>query len=123
MLPHKLTDLGRVHIVGVGGAGMSGIARVMLDRGVTVSGSDAKDSRRLAALQALGVRTHVGHAASWVTDVDTLVVSTAIPATNPERLAAMERGIPILTRAQALASVMSELPLLARTARPPLPRC
>ena len=107
MLPHKLTDLGRVHIVGVGGAGMSGIARVMLDRGVTVSGSDAKDSRRLAALQALGVQTHVGHDASWVTDVDTLVVSTAIPATNPERLAAIERGIPILTRAQALASVMS----------------
>jgi UDP-N-acetylmuramate--alanine ligase len=107
MLPHALTDLGRVHIVGVGGAGMSGIARVMLDRGVIVSGSDAKDSRRLAALQALGVTTHVGHDAQWVAGIDTLVVSTAIPATNPERLAAQEQGIPILTRAQALASVMS----------------
>jgi UDP-N-acetylmuramate--alanine ligase len=86
---------------------MSGIARVMLDRGVTVSGSDAKDSRRLAALQALGMTTHVGHDARWVTDIDTLVVSTAIPQSNPERVAALEQGIPILTRAQALASVMS----------------
>ena len=107
MQPYKLSDLGRVHIVGVGGAGMSGIARVMLDRGVTVSGSDAKDSRRLAALQALGMTTHVGHDARWVTDIDTLVVSTAIPQSNPERVAALEQGIPILTRAQALASVMS----------------
>ncbi len=106
-LPSELTALGRVHIVGVGGAGMSGIARVMLDRGVPVSGSDAKDSRRLAALQALGITTHIGHNADWVEGIDTLVVSTAIPASNPERVAAMERGIPILSRAQALAAVMT----------------
>lgn len=103
----ELSDLGRVHIVGIGGAGMSGIARVMLDRGVNVSGSDAKDSRRLTALAALGVATKVGHDARWVEGIDTLVVSTAIPANNPERVAAQQQGIRILTRAQALASVMS----------------
>lgn len=106
-MPSELSALGRVHIVGIGGAGMSGIARVMLDRGVTVSGSDAKDSRRLAALQALGVEVRIGHDEAWVEGIDTLVVSTAIPDSNPERRAARERGIPILSRAQALASVMA----------------
>ena len=57
----NLADLGRVHIVGIGGAGMSGLARVLLARGVRVSGSDAKDSRRLTAVRALGARVRVGH--------------------------------------------------------------
>jgi len=98
--------LGRVHFVGIGGAGMSGIARIMAARGITVSGSDAKDSTVLAALRALGATCWVGHAAEHVTDVDTVVVSTAIRETNPEVLAAQAAGIPVLPRAAALASLM-----------------
>jgi UDP-N-acetylmuramate--alanine ligase len=100
-------DLGRVHLVGVGGAGMSGIARIMLARGLSVSGCDAKDSRALLALQALGATIHVGHAADHVDDADTLVISSAIRPTNPDLVRATERRIRILPRAAALASVMT----------------
>jgi UDP-N-acetylmuramate--alanine ligase len=100
-------ELGRVHFVGIGGAGMSGIARIMLARGLPVSGSDAKDSVTLAALRALGATVHVGHAAENLGDADTVVVSTAIRATNPELLAAEERGLRVIHRASALASVMT----------------
>jgi UDP-N-acetylmuramate--alanine ligase len=100
-------DLGRVHIVGIGGAGMSGIARIMVAQGLTVSGSDAKDSRRMQALRAVGVDARVGHDAGLVTDIDTLVISTAIPTGNVERIAARERGIREISRADALAAVMS----------------
>jgi len=97
----------RVHIVGIGGAGMSGIARIMAAQGVQVSGSDAKDSRRLQALRAIGVDARVGHDAAAVAGIDALVVSTAIPERNPERVAAREAGIPEWSRARALAAVMS----------------
>jgi UDP-N-acetylmuramate--alanine ligase len=100
-----LSSLGRVHIVGIGGAGMSGIARIMATRGVVVSGTDAKDSRRLQALRALGIAASVGHEPMF--DADTLVVSTAIPEGNPERSYARSHGIPELSRAQALAAVMA----------------
>lgn len=99
-----LSSLGRVHIVGIGGAGMSGIARIMAARGVVVSGSDAKDSRRLQALRALGIDARVGHVPEF--HADTLVVSTAIPENNPERGYARSCGVPELSRAQALAAVM-----------------
>ena len=99
-------SLGRVHIVGIGGAGMSGIARIMVAQGLAVSGSDAKDSRRLQALRAIGVDARVGHDAALVDGIDALVVSTAIPPGNVERVAARERGIPELSRATALAAVM-----------------
>lgn len=99
--------LGRVHFVGIGGAGMSGIARILLARGVPVSGSDAKDSGILAGLRALGAEVHVGHAAANVGLAETVVVSTAIRETNPEVVEARERGLPILPRAAALASVMA----------------
>ncbi|MDX6244695.1 MAG: UDP-N-acetylmuramate--alanine ligase, partial [Frankiales bacterium] len=100
------TELGRVHFVGIGGAGMSGIARILLARGVPVSGSDAKDSTMLAALRALGARIHVGHHAANVTDVDTVVVSSAIRPSNPELVEARARGLRVLPRAAALAAVM-----------------
>ena len=103
----SLDTLGRVHIIGIGGAGMSGIARILVARGVPVSGSDAKDSRRVEALRALGVPIHIGHAAAWVADADTIMFSTAIPPENPERVAAAERGLRSLTRADALALLMA----------------
>jgi UDP-N-acetylmuramate--alanine ligase len=96
----------RFHIVGIGGAGMSGIARVLVAQGHDVSGSDARDSRRLTALAALGVRTFVGHHADHIAGASRLIVSTAIPADNVERVAAAAAGIPILTRANALAMIM-----------------
>jgi len=98
----------RVHFIGLGGAGMSGIARIMLARGVHVSGSDAKSSPVLESLAALGARTFVGHHADQVEDVDLLIVSSAISAKNPELLRAQERGIPVIARAEALALLMSE---------------
>lgn len=100
-------DLGRVHFVGIGGAGMSGIARILLARGVAVSGSDAKDSISLSALRALGATVHVGHSASHIEGVDTVVVSSAVRPTNPELVAAQEHQLRVLPRAAALASVMA----------------
>jgi UDP-N-acetylmuramate--alanine ligase len=100
-----LASLGRVHIVGIGGAGMSGIARILAARGVAVAGTDAKESRRLQALRALGIDARVGHESSF--EADTLVVSTAIPDSNPERRYARAAGITELSRAQALAAIMA----------------
>jgi UDP-N-acetylmuramate--alanine ligase len=105
--PVPLDELGRVHFVGIGGAGMSGIARIMLDRGTKVSGSDAGASPVLDELAALGARVHVGHAAGQLGDADTLVVSSAIRDSNPELAEARRRGLRVLHRAAALASLMS----------------
>jgi UDP-N-acetylmuramate--alanine ligase len=106
----KLAELAdkKVHFIGLGGAGMSGIARIMLARGVSISGSDAKESTVLAGLQTLGAKVFVGHSASNLGDSEVLVVSSAIDDRNPEVLAAKEKGVEILTRAQALALLMSE---------------
>ncbi len=100
-------QLGRVHFAGIGGAGMSGIARIMLARGVRVSGSDARASDLLTALAGLGADVHVGHDAANLGGADTLVVSTAIRPDNPELAEARRRGLRILHRADALASVMA----------------
>jgi len=104
--PVPLADLGRVHFTGIGGAGMSGIARIMIARGVTVSGSDSAGSELLASLAALGADVHVGHAAANLADADTVVVSSAIRPDNPELAAARARGLRVLHRAAALASLM-----------------
>ena len=103
-----LADLGPVHVVGIGGAGMSGIARILAARGVSVTGSDAKDSRRIAALRALGVDVQIGHDASKIPEGATLVVSTAIKDSNPELRFAREAGLRVLSRAEALAVLMAE---------------
>ncbi len=100
-------DLGAVHFVGIGGAGMSGVARIFLARGVPVSGSDAKDSRALAALRALGARVVVGHAAEHLGDARTVVVSSAVREANPELAAARAAGLLVLHRSQALKSLMA----------------
>ncbi len=98
--------LGRVHFVGIGGAGLSGIARIMLARGVVVSGSDANDSETLTALRDLGARVAVGHRAEQVADADTVVVSTAVREDNPEVVEARRRRLRLLPRSAALESVM-----------------
>jgi UDP-N-acetylmuramate--alanine ligase len=102
-------ELGAVHFVGIGGAGMSGIARILLARGVRVSGSDRRDTPTLLALRALGARVEVGHEPGHLGDAGTVVVSTAIRPDNPELRAARERGLRVLPRAVALASVMAGL--------------
>ena len=107
MLNVTLQDLGRVHVVGIGGAGMSGIARILAARGVQVSGCDAKNSRRLAALAAVGVETSIGHDLAHVSAIDTLILSTAIPAHNAERVEATRLGKRVVNRAEALAAIMS----------------
>jgi UDP-N-acetylmuramate--alanine ligase len=99
--------LGHVHFVGIGGAGLSAIARIMLARGIAVSGSDGVDSPTLDALRALGARVHVGHAADQLGDADTVVVSTAVREDNPEYTAALARGLRVLPRSAALAAVMA----------------
>ncbi|HEY2549780.1 MAG TPA: UDP-N-acetylmuramate--L-alanine ligase [Streptosporangiaceae bacterium] len=104
--PVPPAELGRVHLVGVGGAGMSGIARILLSRGLAVSGSDSASSPVLDQLAALGAEVHVGHAAGHLGAADTLVVSSAIRPDNPELAEARRRGIRVLHRAAALASVM-----------------
>ena len=96
----------KVHFIGIGGSGMSGLARIALSDGISVSGSDAKDSSVLAALRVLGAEVFSSHDASHVRDADVVIYSTAISASNPELGHAVERSIPILTRAQALALLM-----------------
>ena len=96
-------DLGRVHFVGIGGAGMSAIAHMMHAAGVRVTGSDRGSNYSTQALEAAGVRVAVGHAAEHVGDADTLVVTGALSQDNPEYLRARELGLPVLHRSQALA--------------------
>jgi UDP-N-acetylmuramate--alanine ligase len=105
-------ELQRVHMVGIGGAGMSGIARILLDRGALVSGSDAKESRGLLALRARGAQVVVGHDPSSLDLLPggpTAVITThaAIPKTNPELVEARRRDIPVVLRPKVLAMLMS----------------
>jgi UDP-N-acetylmuramate--alanine ligase len=95
-----------IHFVGLGGAGMSGIAEVLHNLGYTISGSDLADSATLRRLQALGMRTYVGHDAMHVDGVHAVVTSTAVQADNPEVLAARAKKIPVVPRAVMLAELM-----------------
>jgi UDP-N-acetylmuramate--alanine ligase len=103
----------RIHFIGIGGSGMSGLARIALADGITVSGSDAKDSTVLTALAALGATIYKSHEASHVDGADVVIYSTAISASNPEIARALERSIPIMTRANALALLMHGLTSIA----------
>jgi UDP-N-acetylmuramate--alanine ligase len=96
----------RIHFVGIGGIGMSGIAELLANQGYAVSGSDAKASEVTRRLETLGVRVVTGHAAEHVGDADVVVVSSAVRPTNPEVLAARSRGIPVIPRAEMLAELM-----------------
>ncbi|MEZ7829247.1 MAG: UDP-N-acetylmuramate--L-alanine ligase [Brachymonas denitrificans] len=95
-----------IHFVGVGGSGMSGIAEVLLNLGYTVSGSDLADNATTRRLGALGIQTHVGHAADNIQGADVVVTSTAVKADNPEVVAAREKRIPVVPRAMMLAELM-----------------
>uniref|UniRef100_UPI000B00351F Mur ligase domain-containing protein n=1 Tax=Piscicoccus intestinalis TaxID=746033 RepID=UPI000B00351F len=96
-----LADLGRVHVLAIGGAGMSAVARLLLQAGLTVSGSDARDSAMLAALRADGAVVWVGHDPAHLDGVDTVVVSSAIRDDNVELAAARAAGLRVLHRSQA----------------------
>ena len=95
-----------VHLVGIGGAGMSALASILLQRGQAVTGSDLRGGRAAGALTAMGARVFIGHAADHLGDAALVVVSTAVPADNPEVAAARDRGIPVVHRAQLLAELM-----------------
>jgi UDP-N-acetylmuramate--alanine ligase len=99
-------DLGRVHFLAIGGAGMSGVARIMLARGVAVTGSDAKDVPVLKALESEGAHVWVGFHPAHQERADAVVMSSSIREDNVELVAARERGVPVLHRAQGLASLM-----------------
>ncbi|MFF7186579.1 UDP-N-acetylmuramate--L-alanine ligase [Streptomyces sp. NPDC008222] len=110
MAPGLPTAMDRPHFIGIGGAGMSGIAKILAQRGARVAGSDAKDSATAEALRALGVTVHIGHAAEHLADDATcVVVSSAIRADNPELARAAELGIPVVHRSDALARLMDGL--------------
>ena len=104
-------DLSRVHLIGIGGSGMSGVARILLDRGAVVTGSDVKDSRPVRTLRSQGAMIAVGHAAENLDlagEPPTVVVTSfaAIPKDNPELVAAAERGIPVIRRSDLLGELM-----------------
>ena len=96
----------RIHFVGMGGAGMSGIAEVLHNLGYVISGSDLADSATLRRLQQLGIRAFVGHEAAHIEGADAVVTSTAVKPDNPEVLAAREKRIPVVPRAVMLAELM-----------------
>ena len=102
----EMRRVNRIHFVGIGGAGMCGIAEVLLNQGYAVSGSDAKAGETTARLQRLGARIFIGHEASNVEGVDVLVVSTAIDPSNPEVSAARDARIPLVRRAEMLGELM-----------------
>ena len=96
----------RLHFVGIGGAGMSGIAEILHNLGFTVSGSDAVESATTERLRALGLRVEIGHSAPHIGDAQALVTSTAVAADNPEVVAARARQVPVVPRAVMLAELM-----------------
>lgn len=104
-------DLSRVHLIGIGGAGMSGVARILLSRGATVTGSDVKDSRPVMALRAMGATIAVGHRAENLEltgELPTVVVTSfaAIPKDNPELVRAAQEGIPVIRRSDLLGELL-----------------
>ena len=107
------SDLGTVHFIGIGGSGMSGIARILIGMGHKVTGSDLRDTSNVAALRELGATIHIGHDASHLGEPDTVVVTSALWPTNPEYLLAKEKGIPVLHRSAALAYLTTKHRLVA----------
>jgi UDP-N-acetylmuramate--alanine ligase len=109
MTQEELTaeELGKVHLVGIGGVGMSGLARLFLTRGIPVSGSELRDWPQLAGLRALGGTIHMTHEPANLDGVDTVVYSTAIPKDHLELVEARARGLRVMHRSEALAATMT----------------
>jgi len=103
-----LSHIRRIHFVGIGGSGMSGLAELLVKQGYIVSGSDLEQSETTERLASLGVRAHQGHAAEHVADADVVVISSAVRATNPEVVEAARRQIPVMPRAEMLAELMRQ---------------
>ncbi len=101
-------DLGVIHFIGIGGSGMSGIARILIGMGHRVTGSDLRDTDNVAALRELGAEIYIGHDEAHLGNPDTVVVTSALWPTNPEYLLAKSRGIPVIHRSQALAYLTSK---------------
>lgn len=106
-------DLGKVHFVGIGGSGMSGLARLLIGMGHQVTGSDVRESDNITQLRALGAKITIGHDAANLGDADTVVVTSALWPTNPEYLLALEKGLPVLHRSAMLAHLASTGKLIA----------
>ena len=102
-----------VHLIGIGGTGLSAIARVLLERGYAVSGSDREASPLFKAITAAGARTFLGHAAEQVAGADLVIRSSAIPDDNPEVVSARHEGIPVLKRSEFLKEVTGDKVTLA----------
>ncbi len=102
----RMAGIGRIHFIGIGGVGMSGIAEVLVNLGYRVSGSDVRDSLMLRRLRSLGVEVAVGHDAARVIGADVVVVSSAVAEDNPEWQAARRHHIPVISRAEMLAELM-----------------
>lgn len=106
--PADPTTFGTVHLIGIGGAGMSAVAGLLAERGLTVQGSDAQEGPAVAGLRAAGVTVLIGHEAAHLDGADTVVISSAIRETNPELARARELGLPVLHRSEALAALMDD---------------
>lgn len=114
MTPGIPAAMERPHFIGIGGAGMSGIAKILTQRGAKVAGSDAKESGTAEALRALGATVHIGHTAgNLADDASCVVVSSAIRPDNPELVRAAELSVPVVHRSDALASLMGGLRAIA----------
>ena len=96
----------KIHFVGIGGIGMSGIAEIMLNRGFQITGSDMSESATTERLQSLGIPVAIGHSESNLSEADVLVYSSAVNTANPEVKSAIERGIPVIKRSEMLAETM-----------------
>src|SRR5690606_3881836 len=106
---HLIPEMRRIrhmHFVGIGGAGMCGIAEVLHNQGYRISGSDLRQSPVTERLEKMGIKVHIGHQAAHVDEANVVVVSTAIDAANPEIKAALERRVPVVRRAEMLAELM-----------------
>jgi UDP-N-acetylmuramate--alanine ligase len=109
----SLAELGRVHIMGIAGSGMSALARILIARGVSVSGCEARESASVAALRAIGAQVSIGHSPEHVTAADSFVYTTAISPKHPEFAAARESGRPFLRRAAALEAALEDRSTIA----------
>ena len=111
--------MNHIHFIGIGGAGLSAIAKVLIEQGKAVSGSDVASSTTTATLTELGVRVYQGHRAEHVGEAELVVVSAAVRADNPEVLAAQAQGVPVIRREVLLGEMMAHTPAACHPTRVP----